>query len=298
MLALAAVVSGLVAYTQHTVEIAGTPRASAEAALEAYQARSLAAAIAEPFTTVDGTGMGAILQSGDELPVQYGSRPAPGVSLQLKWVDGSEHICTTGPAVIGSSSYREGIVTAAHCGTDVRAVSMQTSPDPAARLPMAGVLFPKREPLAPAGAVRIDTSLILSSRSLDSSAVRIARRWPVAGALKEEVARKLRPFSTQLCINGTVSGVSCGMVVPTDEDNLRFLARSKPGDSGSTVFLIDASTQMAILVGVLSAGAGGTSIATFLEPALTRMNVKAMVDEGAAAIYRDDPRLSDEVSPQ
>lgn len=220
--------------------------------------------------------------------------PAAAVAVPGAITVGVEQ-CTLGPAVQKAGGTGDGFVTAGHCGPTGTPQRLKSGADPAG-MPL-GVL---------AGSEEIDGAVTSDSAALwvgpaDRSAAVIAGNWRVAGVMTLEAARRL-PAKTPVCFDGAVSGVVCGPLDDASTDIL-FDAASQPGDSGAPVFLVDATTRTATLVGILKGGddtagdAGRVSLATFLDPALTRLEAHALVDPKAAASVAADPRYSTAVSP-
>lgn len=72
--------------------------------------------------------------------------------------------------------------------------------------------------------------------------------------------------------------------------------RTQPGDSGAPVFLLDAATQTATLIGIQDATRGDVSYVTYLDRALAQTHSKALVDPAAQAAVAGDTGYSAETT--
>lgn len=203
--------------------------------------------------------------------------------------------CTLGPAIHKASGVGDGFVTAGHCGPNGTPQRLKTDTDPAG-VPL-GVLTGSEEK---DGALTSDSAALWAGPADRASAL-LAGTWRVAGVMKVDAVQHL-PQKTPVCFDGAFSGVVCGALDDASTDIL-FDAASQPGDSGAPVFLADSTTHTVTLVGILKGGddaqsdVSRVSMATFLEPALTRLEAIALVDPKAAAAVASDPRYSTAVSP-
>ena len=246
-------------------------------------------------------GQGSIVKDSGDPSTQFGSVPKPGlVLLSGLTPDGEWDMCTLGPAVRTTDAGRTGFATAGHCGKNDPLQRLQVQPSLSglsATAPLASIADPADGVFDPVSGTATDSAALWTG-TVDPTATHIAGTWPVAGVLTFTSAKLLPAHTTQVCFDGSVSGVVCGPLLDTDSSGLlRFAAVSQEGDSGSAVFLVNPDTQAATLVGISKGGNARTTTATYLEPALTRLNATALIDPAAANVVSGDPRYSTRVAP-
>jgi hypothetical protein len=237
-------------------------------------------------------------QAGD----QYGGDPVPGIVIAQQNGDDPQ-LCTLGTAV-RTTDDNPAFVTAGHCdvhpGNPLQLYpSADISGDDARVLPSP---FARKEDTDgkpdPKTGVASDSALVPLTGTLPDDATVIAGRYRVAGVLTTDAVRNLPP-RTPICFDGAMSGVHCGEVAQADDQGaLRFRPAGgasdgtvfiRKGDSGAPLFVLDADNHAA-LVGILSSGtkSGDIGWATYLEPALQRLHVQALLNPSVPALNGDD----------
>lgn len=212
--------------------------------------------------------------NSDNVGAQFGPA-APGVVISQHQPDGSSKDCTVGPAVVG------GVLTAGHCdkasGGEVFVfLTAEGGPDSAGfyRGTKKPEVDSEGRPVPEDGVVRDFTELLTDTAP---GVTRIAGHYPVAGVLTVEATRSLEP-DTPICVDGAVTGVSCGPLLNADEGGLMSIGvETDHGDSGGPVFVVDRQGRAA-LAGLVYGGDGPDTAATYLEPALRRIGAKALLD--------------------
>lgn len=253
-----------------------------------------------PPDWTDVSGGGVVVMDNSSVPTQYGASPQPGRVILSGYEPGSGWgFCTLGSAIRRVDGGRDGFLTAGHCGESDPSQRLQASATlagPATTVILGDVSDAQHDVIDPATSTLSDSAAVWSGAT-DSASVRIAGTWPVAGVMTLDAIKKL-PMGTSVCYNGARSGVKCGPLVNGDENGqLEFLGLSQKGDSGSPVFLVDKNTGAATLVGILQGGdKAGSTFATYLEPALTRLHAVALVDPTASA-FASGPDYSTRVAP-
>lgn len=220
-------------------------------------------------TYLDVTGQGAVQRDHQQL--QFGS-PAPGV--KFAYLDNTSTTgkdkCTIGPAVTAGA--RAGFVIAGHCANGNPQKWAQTNFDGSDPLLLG------TPELVSVDTYTDDSAVIWTSEAAGDD--RIAGTWPVAGVMPlEELA--ILPAGTSICVDGAVSGVKCTELVKVDGTRIISSPMTEQGDSGAVVFVVDAATHRATLLGVVRGGVDGDTpgaddVATALAPALVRMGATAI----------------------
>ncbi|GAA4403697.1 chymotrypsin family serine protease [Tsukamurella soli] len=213
--------------------------------------------------------------NGADLP-QHGLTPAAGIGIGYQVPDATgtlrSKMCTLGPATDA------GYVTAGHCGVGTATTGTFLSPDRQGSVTQPFTAVTRAEDQV--GDPYIDSALVPSA----SVTARVGT-MPVAGVLTVAAVQNLPP-GTEVCFDGAKSGVSCGPVVSTDDaGELHFGAQVIAGDSGAPVFLVDGRARSVTLVGVLAADddSDHTAYATYLDPALARLDARVLVNHAARA---------------
>lgn len=222
---------------------------------------------------------GEVTLARDSEGAQYGLTPLPGIGFSFRDAANALQLCTLGPAVT------DGFLTAGHCTAAQRPTPADLSRDADARMseqvPFGTVI----------GAADNGTSVdsaVIRDVTVPTAATRIAGRYPVAGVLTREGAFNL-PRDTPICLNGAKSGVVCAPIHTASGDFVQFDRCGREGDSGAAVFVVGPDDR-ALLVGIL-AGVDSTkkyAEATYLEPALQRLNATVIVDRDASAGFAGD----------
>ena len=249
-----------------------------------------------PLPTLDVTGRGLLSKIAADPPMRFGPTATPGVAVRFQQPNGSGTLCTVGPVVRHVGGAFDGFVTAGHCADNDVPASLQTTSDPHRAKLLSAVTGSMVYPAGNPAKFEIDSEFVMTERA-SPAAVRIAGVWPVEGVLTEAAVRRLPESTTEVCYAGTVSGVVCGPLNFINNKNIAFAASAGQGNSGSAVFVVNAATDAAALIGTVSASGGGITVATYLEPTLERLHLTALVDPTAAASVSGDPRYSAAVSP-
>lgn len=234
----------------------------------------------------DVTGQGHLRWDRAE-PFQtlYASVPTPGAAIFTS----DDGMCTLGPELRSADGLAAGYASAGHCDPDTgdRMQFLNSSADQ------------QLVPLAAMSDVEDD------DRGIDSGAIwtdvsgraTIAGEWVVAGVLTRDGIEAL-PLGTPICRAGAISGVDCGGRMTSDpHSRLRFAVESIEGDSGAPVFVVDAGTGYATLLGILERGNSATTSATLLDPALARLGATTVVDPAAAEAVAGHLGYSTRVTP-
>jgi len=184
----------------------------------------------------------------------------------------------------------EGLSTAAHCG-------VTGSPATLSGGSRVGY-FEKsvHENTASAGDPILDFAVVQLDGPMPPAPVEIADR-PVSGVLTTKASMSLQP-GTIMCFDGAESGRSCGPLLDVNAERLKVDVPSLPGDSGSSVFLVDPKTQTVVLVATLKGRVNGAMGATYLDAALEAAQATALVDAAAAKAVAGNPYYSSRVSPR
>ena len=189
--------------------------------------------------------------------------------------------CTAGPAVAPAASPRtHGYLAAGHCD----------------KVPGAPVSITGGGSGTYTGTTTVDPYGVTTLWGAPSTATVAGGRYKVAGVLTEAAVKKL-PGDAPVCIDGMVSGLHCGTLLDADEDGIEVeKTRTQPGDSGAPVFLLDAATQTATLIGILDATSGEFAYVTYLDRALAQTHSKVLVDPQAQAAVAGDAGYSAETT--
>lgn len=204
---------------------------------------------------------------------QYGLDPKPGVAFGFYDAAGDHQLCTLGAAIDG------GFLTAGHCTAALRPTPVELSRDQDAymseQVPFGTVTNAKFDDGIS------DDSAVIRGVAVPAGATRIAGRYPVAGVLTPAAVRTL-PEGTPICIDGAKSGLRCASLHSADGFAIT-APLSRKGDSGAAAFVVDPRGR-ALLIGILSGGINDNKFdeSAYLEPALRRLGVKALVDTAAA----------------
>lgn len=234
----------------------------------------------------DVTGQGIVRwDRAEPYPAVWGPIPAPGVSL----FTADDGMCTLGPAVRAADGSTAGYLTAGHCNP-ARGDRMQ---------------YMNASPLQDLIPLAAMTDAEDDDRGVDSGGIwsvapgtaMIAETWPIAGVLTAEGSETLElGDTTPVCYAGARTGIHCGPLQSTNDDGRLVFAPAAPsleGNSGAPVFMV--SGGAAVLLGVLE-GADEVSVqATYLDPALQRLQARAVVDATASAAVAGLPGYSDRV---
>ncbi len=189
--------------------------------------------------------------------------------------------CTAGPAVAPvASPSTHGYLTAGHCD----------------KAPGAPVSITGGGSGTYTGTTTTDPYGVTTLWGAPSAANVAGGRYKVAGVLTRAAVKTL-PRDAPACIDGKSSGLHCGTLLDADEDCIELdRTRTQPGDSGAPVFLLDAATQTATLIGILDATSGEFAYVTYLDRALAQTRSKALVDPQAQAAVAGDAGYSAETT--
>ncbi|MGV0675671.1 hypothetical protein ABQE62_05695 [Mycolicibacterium fortuitum] len=226
------------------------------------------------------------LSSDDVDHAQFGATPAPGIKIGHRNADGTKDMCTIGPAVAPEMSPSAGgFLTAGHCTANLAPTPQYLQPDAdgpyTAFAPAIGAVN--------AGAV--DAAAIWTTGPQPRAGV---AQWPVAGVLTEDGVRALVRPGDPICVDGARTGIRCGALISADDNGrIRYDVPTREGDSGAPVFVVDQNGR-ATLIGIHKEGNGSTAVATYLDGALSRLGVKALVDPAVAIDPQADPGYSDQ----
>lgn len=218
---------------------------------------------------------GQVKAPRDSEGAQFGPTALPGIGIGFLDAKYTVHMCTIGPAIVAGS--QRGFLTAGHCTTAFAPTKLylHTTADMRASLPVVmGTGLQAENRSTPGG---WSDSGVVWTGAIDPAATKIAGRWPVAGVMTVEGVRAL-PAGTPVCINGAKSGVVCSPLIGA-EDKIRYRHVSDAGDSGAPVFLVDALTRRATLIGLhrgYDKSEPAVGEATYLESALQRFGATAL----------------------
>lgn len=236
----------------------------------------------------DVTGRGVPLPRDSVDGDQFSATPVPGSAIRHAPDSGTTlDVCTVGPTVTGPGG--PAVLTAGHCALGSRAATqygLATAAGPPTVLGTAvGAVDDDRG---------VDSALVSTPAAAAVPPV-IAGTWPVAGVLTVEGVEQL-PLGTPICFAGARTGVHCGPLEYTDAAGRLVFGTpdSREGDSGAPVFLV--RDGAATLVAMLEGGDEFSTQATYLAPALTRLNARALVDATAHAAVAGQPGYSTRVT--
>ncbi|BBX38049.1 trypsin domain-containing protein [Mycolicibacterium mageritense DSM 44476 = CIP 104973] len=262
----------------------GAPEKPVRVTPAAAASTSAPVRVAAPeWVNVDGQGSYA----------PFGFTPAPGVRILHTGTDGTQKMCSLGPAVRREGGYGSGFLTAGHCLNDNAPTMMELATDGG-----GGSV-----PLAVADRATGSQSWV-ENTAMDGASIwgpaaspRIAG-WPVAGALTVAGVRSLVSVGSPVCFVGaTTQRVVCGPAVSVSGSQILFRRSSSEhngGDSGGPTFLVD-NAGRAHLIGIYSgndAADESRAVPTFLDPQLGRLRAEVMTDSVAAQSVRGDKRWS------
>lgn len=213
--------------------------------------------------------------------IQFGGTPVPGIVIAQQVAEARKS-CTIGVAV-QAADIGNAFVTAGHCdrapgGALFLYPEADTTDAGAKRLP-ASFVKTDTHVVPDVATGLVGDSTLLPVPAVDRAATKIADRYPIAGVLTTTAVRQLPPH-TPVCFDGALSGVTCGALIDADDEGLlRFDADGREGDSGGPVFLLD-SQDRATLIGLVKGGDadGSDTTATYLEPALARLDAVVVLD--------------------
>lgn len=218
---------------------------------------------------------GQVWMSRDWEGAQFGPVAMPGIGIGYFDAKYTSHLCTIGPAVVAGS--KRGFLTAGHCTADLGPTKhyLHSAVDLRTTLPIVmGSELQAENASTPRG---WSDSGVIWTGAVDPAAATIAGKWPVDGVMTVDDVRSL-PVGTPVCINGARSGVVCSPLISA-VDKIRYRHVSDRGDSGASVFLVDASTGRATLIGLhrgYDTNAPTVGEATYLEPVLQRLGASAL----------------------
>lgn len=203
----------------------------------------------------------------DTQGLQYGDEARPGIGFGYRDAAHRSKVCTLGPAV-RSADGRSGFLTAGHCTAALSSTPAYLSQTSDALGPQ--VLMGTVESAVDDDAAN-DSAIIWAPAAADDAG-RIAGRWPVAGIMaKVDVPNLIRP-GDPVCVDGARSGVVCSSLISADGYDIRTEAVTQGNDSGGPVFVV-APSGSAILIGIHRGVESGQDMATFISPALDRLDV-------------------------
>lgn len=216
---------------------------------------------------------------GSQDPVDFtaAGTPQPGVSILQSGADGAVTTCTIGWAVM-SARRDVGYLTAGHCDrTEGAPLWMYTDVEGAAKDLMP---LQNSERGSDENGRAYDAALFFlppDDQTPDSYGVNISDGVRMRGVLSVRQAKALSP-GTPVCMNGSRSGITCGPLIGADDTELEWGGAAVHGDSGAPVFVVNADGD-ALAIGTLSGGPAVTdNFATYLEPVLSRLKLRALVD--------------------
>ncbi|SLH42415.1 trypsin domain-containing protein [Mycobacteroides abscessus subsp. massiliense] len=202
----------------------------------------------------------------DTQGLQYGTDAKPGVGFGYRDAAHRSKVCSLGPAVRGADG-RTGFLTAGHCTAGLAptpAYLSQTSDALGPQVLMGNVEAALDDDVA------VDSAIIWAPAAADAG--RIAGRWPVAGIMTREDVPSLVHPGDPVCVLGARSGVVCSSLISADGYDIRTEAVTQGNDSGGPVFVV-APSGSAILIGIHRGVESGQDMATFISPALDRLDV-------------------------
>ena len=223
----------------------------------------------------DVSGQGIELPRDDVDNAQFSAMPVPGAQILAWGASDKGSMCTLGvPVTVGG---RTAFLTAGHCETEPSGGAQQLVAEATrgGRLvdlgPLARAKDEKDDPGA--GGILEDAAVVHTPAAPPA---RIAGTWPIVGSMPIDATRALQ-IGTPICTDGAVSGVRCGALMERPDAWIKFAGKAgatspHQGDSGAPVFVVDANGR-ATVVGLVAQEDldGGTTHATFIEPALARM---------------------------
>jgi V8-like Glu-specific endopeptidase len=212
----------------------------------------------------------------DTSGAQFGLTPLPGIGFAYHNAEGKLKLCSLGPAV------DDGFLTAGHCTANLADTPAELSADRDAvmsrQVPMGTVTG------AASDGAAVDSAVIRSGNP-PFGATSIANTWPVGGVLTKDGVQQLVPVGSFVCIDGAVTGVRCGKRSADENGMIVYSIPTVHGDSGAPVFVVDRDTRAAVLIGIHRDGTGTRGGATYFDPALMRLDARAIVDKTASAKF-------------
>ncbi|GAA1087327.1 hypothetical protein GCM10009648_28480 [Tsukamurella spumae] len=210
----------------------------------------------------------------------YGVEPAPGIAAFQAESGGDLGGCTIG-FPIADSKGTVAFLSAGHCDRrNGERLKMFTTPDNAYSLEL-GDYQQGRDDVSPSGAPdtpiagapsRDYAVLTMGPQLYRSYSTRLAPGVRLRGMMPTNAVQTL-PNGTAICRNGARSGITCGPLISATDKTFSWRATSIKGDSGSAVFVVNASGE-ALGVGIMSqTSADGSAIATYLAPALRQFGL-------------------------
>lgn len=258
--AAAAGIAAAVALSACSTGVAGQPVAAPAPAVAASSSAHV-----QPIRWVDVEAEAPVLPR-DTQGMQYGTDAKPGVGFGYRNSERKSTVCTLGPAV-RSADGRSGFLTAGHCASGKATTPAYLSRTSDALGPQT--LMGDVQDAVDDDAAN-DSAIIWAPAAADAG--RIAGRWPVAGIMtKADVPSLVQP-GDPVCINGARSGVVCSPLISADGYDIRTEAVTQGNDSGAPVFVV-APSGSAILIGIHRGVDGAVGLATFISPALDRLQV-------------------------
>lgn len=284
--AVAAAAVALSALSACSTGVAGQPVADPAAAANTSTTGAASPEAQKPLRWKDVQAEAPELDH-DHVGSRFGSAVYPGIGVTQVGPDKATTDCSAGPAVTG------GVIIAAHCDA-APGGRVQIYPNAQGSSPIAvGTITDRVLQANP-----VQDFALLRTSALAPGSTKIAGQWAVAGVLTKEAAATALPAGSPVCVNAAVTGIRCGNVLSTDTSGeLLFDIRTEIGDSGATVFAVNADTDAATLIGIVRGGDSTTSTATYLAPALDKLGVSALVDAAASANTVADSRYSRMTTP-
>jgi hypothetical protein len=295
VLTTALAVAASVAMTACSTTVVGVPVASAGGT---GKAAAVAMPVTPPKTPAAATQQwrdvsnARVRQDHTPARAQFGTVPLPGITVIRRTSLDDGYRCTLGPAVRGDGT--DGFITAGHClavGTSTAEIALQADFAGVDIRDWAEAMLAERDTRDPLTGTLIDSSVIWTGGPAPMLATEIAGAFPVAGVMTIDGVKSL--MGKMICFDGAMTGVRCGPLTSTDDGGmLSFAAVSQVGDSGAVVFAVDSKTSASTLLGVLEGGDAANTTATYLDPALRRLDAKVLVDRTAASSVAGDSRYS------
>lgn len=237
----------------------------------AESATSTAPGAVAPARWIDVTMPGGPTRP-DRHGKQYGALPVPGVKV-LHQDAGTWRSCTTGPVVHSADGSRVGLVTAKHC-------VLEEAPDQYLQTDADGTraFLGRGQGVAWPGD---DLAVVWSGTYNPAATISSVGGFPVERVMSPAEAAAL-PEGTPICALGAVSGLRCGPKSMPAVSRIRIgdaadgLPVATRGDSGGAVFVVDAQTRRATLIGLVATSGGGLTNADYLAPALEQLSAVAV----------------------
>lgn len=255
-----------------TLPVAAVVAVTVVSALSAPTAA--AAPVAGPWVSIAG-----VYGSGEVSNFTAADQPQPGVSI-MQTGDFAITTCTASWAVV-SARLDVGYLTAGHCDKNQGApIWMYANNAGTKKLSLSPLQNAERGVDGTGHGHDSALFFLPPTQQATGYGTDVAEGVKLRGVMSVSQARQL-PAGTPVCMNGSRSGLTCGPLIAARDTDLEWGGGAVEGDSGAPVFVVDRRGD-AMAIGMLQRGPTQTdNFATYLAPVLSRLQLRAVVEEGA-----------------